>query len=370
MIFGRKVLSVWQLANLKTFFVVFSQKAGYHKIGIFCRKKRKEVVELDEQRKKHFRRLYFKTLAIALAVCIALMGAGYGVFLYMVGGLQRAEIDEENLSANEGLAEVINIALYGVDSRNNDYVGRSDAILICSMHTQTGKIKLISIARDTYVPITGYSNTRINHAYAYGGPELAIQTLNENFGMDITDYVTVNFDSLAQIIDEMGGVTVDVTEAERQQVNAYLESGEPLYETGMVNLTGPQAVSYSRIRKIDSDSMRASRQREVLAALFEKALEINPLNYPSYVRKFAPMVETSLSNDEILKMATVGLKSPTLEQAAFPNDYIHSEGQTIGGAWYYVYDLAQAKDMLQQYIYEDIPFAEYGVTEQEADAAE
>ncbi|WP_458406921.1 LCP family protein [Anaerotignum sp.] len=323
---------------------------------------------MSEERKKRLMRLYFKTLAITLAICIALMGVGYGVFAYMVGGLNRSDINEENLSANEGLKGVTNIALYGVDSRNNDYTGRSDAIMICSINAETGKIKLVSIARDTYVSVPGHYDTRINHAYSYGGPELAIQTLNENFGMDVTDYVTVNFESLADIIDEMGGVMVDVTEEERYQVNAYLQRGEPLRETGMVNLTGAQAVSYSRIRKIDSDSMRASRQREVLAALFDKALEINPLNYPSYVRKFAPMVETSLSNDEILKMATVALKNPTLEQAAFPNDYIYSEGQTIGGAWYYVYDLEQATDMLHQYIYEDIPFEQYGLTEEEVAA--
>lgn len=323
---------------------------------------------MNEQKKKRLRCLYFKTLAITLAVCIALMGAAYGVFLYLVGGLNRSEIDESNLSVNEqyGDNKIMNIALYGVDSRNHDYQGRSDAIMIASVNGKTGKVKLISIARDTYVSVPGYYDTKINHAYAYGGPELAIQTLNENFGMNITDYVTVNFDSLAEVIDEMGGVMVDVTEAERQQVNAYLLSGEPLRETGYINLNGPQAVSYSRIRKIDSDSMRASRQREVLASLFEKAKEINPLEYPSYVRKFAPMVETSLSNEEILKIASVGLKGSdlVLEQAAFPNDYIASTGQTINGGWYYVYDLEQAKDMLQQYIYEDIPFEQYGVTEE------
>lgn len=320
---------------------------------------------MKEERKKRLQRLYFKTLAITLAVCVALMGVGYGMFLYMVGGLNRAELDESNLSVNESADEkIINLALFGVDSRNHDYVGRSDAIMIASINGKTGQVKLISVARDTYVSISGYGQTRINHAYAYGGAELAIQTLNETFGMDITDYVTVNFDSLAEVIDEMGGVMVDVTEAERQQINAYLLEGAPLQETGYITLNGPQAVSYSRIRKIDSDTMRASRQREVLASLFEKAKEINPLEYPAYVRKFSSMVETSLSNEEILKIAAVGLKDLSLEQAAFPNDYIHSEGQTIGGAWYYVYDLEQAKDMLQQYIYEDIPFEAYGqVTE-------
>ena len=102
--------------------------------------------------------------------------------------------------------------------------------------------------------------------------------------------------------------------------------------------------------------------------MFDKALAVNPLEYPSYVRKFAPMVETSLSNDEILKIAKVGLKSPKLEQAAFPNDHIYSTGQTINGGWYYVYDLEQATDMLQQYIYEDIPFEQYGATAEGADA--
>lgn len=321
---------------------------------------------LKEERKQHLKRLYLKALAITLAVCIAIMGAGYGVFLYMVGGLNRSELDESKLAANElGDDKITNVVFYGVDSRDHDYQGRSDAIMIVSVNGKTGQIKLVSVARDTYVSVPGYYDTKINHAYAYGGPELAIQTLNENFGMDITDYVTVNFDSLAEVIDEMGGVTVDVTEAERQQINAFLLSGEPLYETGLITLNGPQAVSYSRIRKIDSDSMRASRQREVLASLFEKALDINPLEYPSYVRKFAPMVETSLSNEEILKIASVGLKGSDLrlEQAAFPNDYIASDGQTIGGAWCYVYDLNQATDMLHQYIYEDVPFEKYGLTQ-------
>ena len=331
-------------------------------------KKQKSGVTSKEERKNRLRRLYFKAFGITLAICAVLLGAAYGVFLYMVGGLNRSEIDEDKLSVNESVDErVINIALYGVDSRNHDYQGRSDVIMIASVNSKTGQVKLISIARDTYVSIPGYQNTRINHAYSYGGPELAIQTLNENFGMDITDYVTVNFDSLAEVIDEMGGVEVDVTEAERQQINAYLLAGEPLRETGYITLNGPQAVSYSRIRKIDNDTMRASRQREVLASLFEKAKKINPLEYPAYVRKFAPMVETSLSNDEILRLASVGLKgsSLSLDQAAFPNDYIHAEGKIIGTAWYYIYDLEQAKDMLHKYLYEDIPFAEYGKPEEE-----
>ena len=102
--------------------------------------------------------------------------------------------------------------------------------------------------------VPGYGQTKINHAYAYGGAELAIQTINENFNLDITDYAAVNFDSLADVIDVMGGIDLEVTEEERYQINAYLLEGEPLRESGMVHLNGPQAVSYARIRKIDSDT--------------------------------------------------------------------------------------------------------------------
>lgn len=320
-----------------------------------------------EKKEKSLVALYFKVLFIALAILAVWGGIAYGIFHYLIGGLNRSSVDEEKLSVNEEVVQqsreqkIMNIALYGVDSRNNDYTGRSDAIMIVSINGNTGKIKLVSIARDSYVSVPGHYDTKINHAYAYGGPELAIQTINENFGMDIKDYVTVNFDSLADIIDEMGGIDLEVSEAERQQINAYLLAGEPLRETGMVHLNGPQAVSYSRIRKIDSDSKRAERQRKVLSCLFEKALEISPMQYPTYVRKFAPMAETSLSNDEILQIASVGLKGSQLklEQAAFPNDYLPSHGETISGVWYYVYDTDVAADMLNQYIYKDIPFEEY-----------
>lgn len=320
---------------------------------------------------KRLWKLYFKTLLLTLIGLVGIFAIGYGIFMYTVGGLNRQEVDEDALSANDdldiyGSQGILNIALFGVDSRNADNVGRSDAIMVASINAQTGKVKLISIARDTYVEIEGHGETRINHAYAYGGPTLAIQTINENFSLNITDYVTVNFESLADVIDELGGIELEVTEEERIQINKYLLDGVPLQESGMVHLTGAQAVSYSRIRKIDGDVMRGERQRKVLECLFDKALEINPLLYPSYVRKFAPMVETSLSNDEILKIVSVAMNANlTLEQAGLPNENIASEGVTIGGAWYYVYDLEQAADMIEKFIYLDIPFDEYGKDPQE-----
>ncbi len=320
-------------------------------------------------RKKRLRRLYLKTLSITLCVFILLGAAAYGGFLYLIGDMKRTEIDESTLSANEELKEefeeekIVNLAFFGVDSPTNQ--GRSDAILVVSADIREGEVKMVSIARDTYVAVPGYGNTKITHAYAYGGAELAIQTLNENFGLDITDYVTVNFDQLADVIDAFGGIDLEVTEEERYQINAYLREGEPLRESGMVHLNGPQAVSYSRIRKIGGDDARTERQRKVLTCLFEKAQEISPLQYPVMVKNFAPLVETSLTNQEILEIGAIGLKSPlSLEQDAFPNDYIEHGGQYIGELWYYVYDLEQASDMLREFLYNDVPFSEYGVTEE------
>ena len=325
---------------------------------------RLETMQKERERKKRQRRLFVKTLFITLGICAALVLVAYGIFTYLLSDMERKDVDETQLSVNEELPKVsgiTNIALFGLDSRQNAYEGRSDAIMVASVNHDTGKVKLVSVARDTYVDIPGHGGDKINHAYAYGGAELAIQTLNENFGMDITDYVSVNFDSLAVVIDAMGGIDLEVSELERQQINAYLLAGEPLWETGMVHLTGPQAVSYARIRKIDGDDMRTQRQRNVLACLFEKAKTIRMTEYPVYVKRFSSLVETSLSNQEILRLASIGMnKGLGMELGAFPNEALPGQGKYIGERWYYVYDLEQAAEMLHAFIYDDIPFDRYG----------
>ena len=329
----------------------------------------------EKSKKKSLKSLYFQTLMITLGILLTFLLVLYGIFIYFVGGLNRMHLDESKLSVNAGLAQesgkITNIVLYGLDSRNHDYKGLSDVIMIASINSKDDKVKLISIARDTYVDVPGHGKTKITHAYSYGGAELAIQTLNENFDLNITDYVTTNFDSLAEVIDAVGGVDIEVSEAERRQINAYLLEGEPLRETGMVHLNGPQAVSYARIRKIDSDDMRTQRQRNVLEQVFKNAKNMSPLEYPGLIRQLAPLVETSLSNEEILQLVSVALTGGLeLEQGAFPNEYIESRGETIQGpGWVYIYDIEQAADMIHEFIYKDIPFSQYGMTEEERQAA-
>lgn len=327
----------------------------------------------QEKQKKHsFIGIFIKTFLIVFLILFICLGAAFAAFKYYTKDMKRETVDETVLSVDEVKQEqsvemkIKNIAVFGVDSRNGEDTGNSDAIMIVSIDGKRGKIKMVSIARDTYVNLPKYGKTKITHAYSYGGPELAMATLNENFGMDITDYITVNFEQLAQIIEQMGGIDVEINEGERQELNKYVAPGvEKVQQTGSVHLNGEQAVSYSRIRKNDNDDMRTGRQRKVMMCLFEKAKEISPMQYPSYVKMLMPMMETSMTDSEILQLAPIAMnKNLMLEQDSFPNDYIQTDGYKtkteVEGIelWVYHYDLEQAASMLQKFVYDDIPFAQ------------
>ena len=327
----------------------------------------------QEKQKKHsFIGIFIKTFLIVFLILFVCLGAAFAAFKYYTKDMKRETVDETVLSVDEVKKEqsvemkIKNIAVFGVDSRNGEDTGNSDAIMIVSIDGKRGKIKMVSIARDTYVNLPKYGKTKITHAYSYGGPELAMATLNENFGMDITDYITVNFEQLAQIIEQMGGIDVEINEGERQELNKYVAPGvEKVQQTGSVHLNGEQAVSYSRIRKNDNDDMRTGRQRKVMMCLFEKAKEISPMQYPSYVKMLMPMMETSMTDSEILQLAPIAMnKNLILEQDSFPNDYIQTDGYKtkteVEGIelWVYHYDLEQAASMLQKFVYDDIPFAQ------------
>ena len=116
-------------------------------------------------------------------------------------------------------SKITNIALFGLDARENEDVGRSDALMILTIDQRHGKLKITSILRDSEVNIDGYGSDKITHAYAYGGPELAIKTLNQNYNLDIEDYVTVNFIQMAEIVDAFGGVEINVTDDEMTEIN-------------------------------------------------------------------------------------------------------------------------------------------------------
>ncbi len=286
---------------------------------------------------------------------------------------------------------ITNIALFGLDTRDpKSFSGNSDSIMILSLNAKEHTVKIISIMRDSLVPIERGNKTvysKINSAYAGtgGGPELAVKTLNQLFKLDITDYATVNFFGMTEMIDAVGGIDAELTEREVAPHGKYPLApalNECIYEicvsmnvdptkhylhkSGVQHLNGIQAVAYSRIRYAaniwgtNNDFGRTDRQRYVMEQLFHKATTIPSSQYSKLINALIPYVKTSLNPDEILNYALNVLSgSPQFLQNRIP----HSEYQmpspsgSFGSVVYY--DLDFASDLIHSFIYDDITFEDY-----------
>ena len=276
-------------------------------------------------------------------------------------------------------AGVTNIMLYGIDSRSKDEESRSDAIMLLTIDKSNKKIKMTSIARDTYVSIPGYFSDKVNHAFVYGwhnskketrkdkisdGAALSISTINSNFGLNVRDYITIDFWTLASVVDYVGGVNIDVDSAERYDINWRLiphinQMGikcSKIPTTGMQTLSGGQALAYCRERYIDGDVQRGARQREVLMAIFEKAGSLDPSLYTGLLQLILNDGTTSLDFNELydLGMWAISAKADLkFENLGLPTEDIDTGGQYINGVWYYTYDLEAAKRKIQDFILEN-----------------
>lgn len=328
-----------------------------------------ETVEQPEKKKKkRWWRILLALLLILLACAAALIIAWYTIPSAVIDANVQSvsEFEEHEVAVTPELPpvrNVMNIALFGIDQESGS-VGRSDAILILSIDKDHGKIKLTSIARDSLVPIEGHGEEKITHAWAYGHAKLALKTINQDFGMNITEYAYVNFEEFIDAIDYLGGVYVDLTTAEQDQLNEkmsvllykeyYGHEPKPIAETGRVLLNGARALAYTRNRT-DGDGNRTARQREVLMAVYErvKAQPISKL--PGTVSQMLRLCHTSLSGSELTNLATWALTtSPTIETLSIPNAQIPTWNGVIDKqrGWVRVYDLDAATQLLHNFIYE------------------
>lgn len=311
-------------------------------------------------RKRGKGRKVLKIIGFILLLFVLLFGITY---FYLLGSLDTQDFPKDDASlgiTDQGEISVTNIAFFGVDTRDSTDTGRSDAILILSVDMIHGNVKMTSILRDSKVPIEGHGETKINHAYAYGGPELAVKTLNQVFDLDIKEYATVNFEQLVDIVDAVGGVTINITDEEMSAINSLMDEafpdGEHLTSSGSVLLNGQQAICYSRIRKIDTDNARAGRQQEILNAIFESLKNMNKLEFPRFVRRFSAIVETSLSTADIMKLSPIMLRDFEIVQNTIPDENYETDlsgGTDSDGVWYWHYDLDAASERLHSIIYED-----------------
>lgn len=319
---------------------------------------------LTDKQKKWFIGVGFSVGAVLLALIVTVVT----LVSSWLGKIQReSELSEGEIAVNSALPDsdkVQNIALFGLDSRSNNDSGRSDAIIILSIDRVHNKIKLTSIARDTYVAIEGRRNDKFTHAWAYGKAKLAVKTLNQNFNMNITDYAYINFFEFAKLIDYLGGVMIDVDKAELNIMNNYygpelrsLGFNYTNASAGYVRLTGAQALAYSRNRYTGSDVDRGNRQKEVLEAMFAQVKDTSLTKFPSLISQVLEMVHTTLSNDELMSIAQWAMtSSPTFEQFGLPTAACNPKSGKdayINGVWYYIYDLDIATSLLHDFIYEE-----------------
>lgn len=285
---------------------------------------------------------------------------------------------------------ITNIALFGVDSRNSDFRGLSDVTMILTIDNRHNTIKMTSVLRDSLIYLEGDAygggycnwNDKINAAYSLGGPELAIRTLNQNFGLRIENYVTINFVNMAAIVDAFGGVEMEVTYDEVEQINLNLSNliwevedqkntdyangvegmnypqvldSDFMYATGDVDtylLNGNQAVSYGRIRNIGSDFGRVERQQKVLTALIDRVKIFGVAEYPNLVKKLAPYVETSLSIDDIISLLPILATDLSVERITVPDYEAETDLQDIN--YDLVYDLENAAKRMSAFMFEEI----------------
>lgn len=277
-------------------------------------------------------------LKIIAVIFIFLILAAIGLLVFIThqitgNGVEIVDQEEVDPTADEVLIgkevqqddQVFNVLLVGTDSRDPDAdMGRSDSMMLLSFNQREGKATAVSFLRDCLVDIEGHGKSRLGHTYAYGGVGLTINTLNQVFGLDIQKYITINFDNLVNVIDELGGIEVTLTEEEAEY---YRSNGMPDIQAGKVTLTGSQALVHARNRSLDSDFGRTRRQRDVMYGVYQKVLEKrDPATLMSLINYCVTQVNTNMSVGEIYETATAVLAVDNLQaqQAVVPMDGSYS----------------------------------------------
>lgn len=320
---------------------------------------------MKEKKKKKHRRHPFLRGFLGCLIVIAVLAVGGS---YVLAGVLHKKLHYEKIDsvAMEPFREdgVKNILLIGNDSRSQDESGRSDAMILVSISNRTGKVHLTSLLRDIYVDIPGHDGNRLNAAYVYGGPELLMETLEENFDIEVNRYMLVNFQAFANLVDTVGGVDLELTNEEVQYVNGYLVEYNQLEGraegtdyldpslSGQIHLNGPQALAYCRNRYIGTDFARTERQRKVISAAVKNAPLALVTNGSNLIDGVMSNITTNLTQTELSGLM---LQSPLLLTYDMVSGCIPQEGTysnaSIRGMAVLEVDFDANKQYLQKEIY-------------------
>ncbi|WMJ79454.1 LCP family protein [Clostridium sp. MB40-C1] len=309
-----------------------------------------------------------KAVKIILTVFFLILCCFGGLYYYVRHNIKVPDngVTYEN-SASEQNPEyeeqegINNILLIGVDSRDPKEKARSDSMIIMTIDDNNKKLKLTSIMRDSYVPISGHGEQKINAAFAFGGPELLLKTLRDNFKISINKYIIIDFWGFEGLIDAVGGIDVDVKDYEIKELNKFIgestggKKSLTITHSGMQHLDGQQALSYARIRKVGNGTFeRDQRQRFVISLLAKKLEDINIIQYPKLLNSLLPIVKTNIEPVMLLNYGyTVSkIKPLTIEQLQIPQNEL-SEGRIYMGSWVQIMDIEQNAKILNDFIFND-----------------
>lgn len=278
---------------------------------------------------KHFKRVALILIAIILVIGIS----GFG---YVYSKLNKIYVKDDVVKNTEEQGTMVegitNILLVGTDGEYVEKGNRSDSVMLVTIDANNKDIKISSIARDTYVDIPGYSTEKLTHAYAYEGIDLLKEVFKENFDLDIDKYIAVNFTSFMDIMDELGGVEVNVEEKDIKEINKYIDAcygyyknkdekdKEYITESGVQRLNGYQALAFSRIRYTDSAFARDNRHREVAESVYKEFAQKGIDTYKRCAEIVLNNTKTNISPIEMMNLAYTVLKinDKDIEQFQFP----------------------------------------------------
>ena len=321
-----------------------------YKYGAYERNKEREEENNMRKKKKMNKglKIFLIILLVLVIIIVGLGVAGYTFVNGKIGKMQKENIDTTAVGINEETKQELkgyrNIALLGIDSRADDYGlgNRSDCMMIASINQETNEIKLISVYRDTYVYVMGNGTKRldkITHAYSYGGAQNTLKSLNEAMDLNITEFVTVNFDAVIAAVDSLGGVYIDIDESEIKYVNDYIDAtsessrvkSSHITHSGRQKLDGVQAVSYTRVRyTAGGDYKRTERMRTVVEAMLSKAKTLNVGQLNSFADTILPKIRTNISTSEIWGLIPKLASFKVTESIGWPYD---TKGITLD-RWY------------------------------------
>ncbi|WP_296644996.1 LCP family protein [Romboutsia sp. 13368] len=274
-----------------------------------------------------------------------------------VYGLSKIKVEQPQM--------IENILLIGLDGSNDNIPKRSDTMIILTIDKLNKSLKLTSLARDTLVKIPGHGEEKLTHAYAYGKEELLMQTINENFNLNIKDYATVNFKSFIDIVDIIGGVDININEKEIRHLNEVIKACynvnhtdinniEYISSSGNNNLNGYQALAYARIRKLDTIYKRDERQRIILTNIAHKLSHVSITKYPYIAKSILKHVRVNMDFNKIIKLAFTSheLASYDIKQLEFPVSEYREDGVTDKNGKYVVeWDKDKNINLLHKFIY-------------------